>query len=481
MENTLKSLHYAVRFKTLAKYLGTLALMLATLACVPLLVSLWFGEYALSLRYLTVIIVLLIIGLPSLKLPHPDDVQFNESLTITALAFIIAPLIMTYPMMGAGLSFIDAWFEAVSAITTTGLSTIADLEQMPHTFLFARAWMQWYGGLGIVVVSVAILLNHPLALRRLVNPSGETMITTTRLYARRTLVVYSVITLAGLALLMLLLDDAFIALLLTLAAISTGGFAPINNSLGDLPWLTQVAVCALGLAGAIPFIFYYRVWRGSWREVWGDFEVRALLLIIAAVCLLLSLALNADLGWSEAWRHGVVLGLSAQTTTGFSSLNISELSALPLLVLIFAMLIGGSAGSTAGGIKVLRLLILIRLVQLIVRRSALPPHAVSEARLGGRALEGNEVERALVLILLFIAVIAASWLVFIGHGYAPLPALFEVTSAAGTVGLSSGITSAALEPLLKALLCLNMLLGRVEIIALLVVLYPRTWIGKRTE
>lgn len=481
MKNALTSLYYSVRFKTLAKYLGTLALMLAALACVPLLVSLWFGEHALSGRYLAVISVLLIAGLPSLRLPHPNDVQFNESLTITALAFVIAPLIMTYPMMGAGLSFIDAWFEAVSAITTTGLSTTADLQQMPHTFLFARAWMQWYGGLGIVVVSVAILLKHPTALRRLINPSGDTMITTTRLYARRTLLVYSVLTLAGLALLMLLLDDAFIALLLTLAAISTGGFAPLNNSLADLPWLTQLAVCTLGLAGAIPFIFYYRVWRGSWRAVWGDFEVRALLGVTAAICLLLILALQADLGWSNAWRHGVVLGLSAQTTTGFTSLDIAQLSPLPLTLLIFAMLIGGGAGSTAGGIKILRLLILVRLIQLIIRRSALPPHAVSDARLGGRALEGHEIERALVLILLFIGVIATSWLIFIAHGYAPLPALFEVTSAAGTVGLSSGITSQALEPLLKVLLCLNMLLGRVEIIALLVVLYPRTWIGKRME
>jgi len=244
LQDTLKSLRYAVRLKTLTKYLGLLALMLASLALVPLLVSFWFGDY--------------------------------ESLSITALAFIIAPLIMSYPMMGSGLSFIDAWFEAVSAVTTTGLSTVADLEQMPHTFLFARAWMQWYGGLGIVVLSVTILMNHHIALRRLINPAGENMVTTTRVYARRVLAVYGVLTLAGLGVLMLLLDDAFLALTHTLAAVSTGGFSPLNTSLAELPWQAQFGVTLLGLCGAIPFILYYWLSRGGWREVWKDIEVRAL-------------------------------------------------------------------------------------------------------------------------------------------------------------------------------------------------------------
>ena len=483
MQDSLKSLRYAVHFKTLAKYLGMLALMLACLACVPFFVSLWFAEYELSKRYLIIISALIIVGLPSLRLQHPSDVQQNESLVITALAFIITPLIMAYPMMSSGLSFIDAWFEAVSAVTTTGLSTIADLESMPATFLFARAWMQWYGGLGIIVLSVAILMNHHIALRRLINPAGKSMITTTRIYARRTLLVYVLLTLAGLGILMLLLDDAFIALTHTLAAISTGGFSPLNSSIGVLPWQAQFGVTLLGLCGAIPFILYYRLSRGSWREVVSDIEVRALLGITLLLSLLLALSLASlsGLSWQEAARHGALLGISAQSTTGFTSLDLNQLNSLSLGLLIVAMIIGGGVGSTAGGFKILRLLILLQLIKLLIRRTALPAHAVNEPKLGDKILESDEIERALLLILLFIIVICLSWLIFLAYGYEPLHALFEVTSAAGTVGLSSGLTSQTLEPFLKVVLCINMLLGRLEIIALLVVLYPGTWLGKRTE
>ena len=145
------------------------------------------------------------------------------------------------------------------------------------------------------------------------------------------------------------------------------------------------------------------------------------------------------------------------------------------------MAIGGSVGSTAGGIKILRLLILLRLFQLTVRRIAVPSHAVVEAKLGGRRLEDDDLLRALVLTALFIAVILLSWLPFVAAGYDPLNALFEVVSATATVGLSTGITATDLPTYLKAVLCADMLAGRLEIVALLIVLYPGSWFGKRTE
>lgn len=477
------SLHYAVRIRALAKYLGLIALMLATLTLLPLLISLLFADYTISSRYVLVIALLLALGLPSLRLQHPADLQVNEALTITALAFILAPLVMSYPMMAGGLSFMDAWFEAVSAVTTTGLSTVADIESMPRSFVFARAWMQWYGGLGIVVFSVAILLNHSIALRRLVSPTGESMLTTTRIYARRTLAVYTVLTLMGVILLAWLMEDAFMAMVHTLSALSTGGFSPYQGSLTGLSVPVQFAVVSLGMMGAIPFILYYRLVRGGWREMWGDVELRALLLVTLLVSVLLSLSMSLldGMDGAGALLHGALQGISAQTTTGFSSLDIGQLSNASLGLMVVAMLIGGGVGSTAGGFKVLRLLIFLRLVQLLIQRTAMPPHAVNEPRLGGRALEGEEIERALVLILIFIGVVIVSWLVFLFYGYEPLPALFEVVSATATVGLSVGITDTDLKPLLKGLLALNMLLGRLEMMALLIVLYPGTWLGKRTE
>ena len=147
--------------------------------------------------------------------------------------------------------------------------------------------------------------------------------------------------------------------------------------------------------------------------------------------------------------------------------------------MIVAMLVGGSVGSSAGGFKLLRLLILLRMLQLMIRRAAMPSHAVAEPYLAGHKLETDDMLRAMQLILLFIGIMVLSWLPFVIMGYDPLDALFEVVSACGTVGLSSGIARPELEPFLKGVLCFDMIAGRVEIIALLIVLYPRNWIGRR--
>jgi trk system potassium uptake protein TrkH len=149
------------------------------------------------------------------------------------------------------------------------------------------------------------------------------------------------------------------------------------------------------------------------------------------------------------------------------------------LLLMGAMVIGGGVGSTAGGFKVLRLLIVLRFIQVMVARTSLARHAFMEPRLAGQRLRSGEVQEALAIILLFMAVIAISWIFFVAEGLNPLDSLFEVISATGTVGLSAGITGPDLPGLLKLVLCMDMLLGRVEILSWFVVLNPHTWAGRR--
>ena len=147
----LKVLSYAVRPPVLAKYLGQLAVAMSVLVAVPLLVSVYFAEYFLTVRYAVLAVGLMAVGLPLSRLRVPAVIQGNEALVITGLAFVLSPLLMAYPFTAFGMSYVDAYFEAVSGVTTTGLSTLAAMQDTPHTFLFSRAWMQWYGGLGIVV------------------------------------------------------------------------------------------------------------------------------------------------------------------------------------------------------------------------------------------------------------------------------------------------------------------------------------------
>jgi trk system potassium uptake protein TrkH len=484
MSEGSQTLRHAVRPAALVKYLGQLSLVVALLSLFPLAVSLYFSEYEFSLRYLTVIPLLLLLFYLSNRLPTPSQLQQNEALVIVALAFLLSPVISSYVMTVSGLSWGIALFESVSGITTTGLSMLEQPQQQPHTLLFIRAWLQWYGGLGIVVLSIALHTGHQAASRRLAEPpTGEGVASTTRSYARRILGVYLLLTILAIILLLSSGISGFSALTHALSAVSTGGFSIYDNSLAHFSRPSQaLLVMLVGLSGAVPLHIYYRFRQRGLATTVIDPEIRALLLLALLASAGLTLSLHQHgMHWEDALFHGLVQGISAQSTSGFSSLSIASLDNGSKLTLIISMLIGGGVGSTAGGIKLLRLLIFIRLAQLLLQRTALPHHAVTQPRLAGRALEESDIQSALLLILLFLLAVICSWMVFIAYGYAPLDALFEVVSATATVGLSTGITRPELEPVLRALLCFDMLLGRLEIIALLVVLYPPTWLAKRTD
>ncbi|MCF6147542.1 MAG: TrkH family potassium uptake protein [Candidatus Kuenenia sp.] len=460
--------------------------MLALLTLAPIGVSLVFAEYPLTLRYVLIELFLLSYGLTLLRLPAPTHIQANETFAIIGLTFIFFPFLMSFPMMRDGLSFLDALFEAISGITTTGLSTLTCLEDKTRTFLFTRAWMQWYGGLGFVILSVALLMRHNIAAKRLIEPepTTENLVVTTQTYAHRILCVYLLLTLIGIFCVWLLIGDCFAAITHILSAVSTGGFSMYNNNVSHIASpIGQYGIMFFCLLGAISLPLYYRIFHNSWKKTIFDIELRTLLVSGFAVSgILIFFAVNSGtMPWKEALIYLPFLGFSAQTTTGFSNLELFSVDPASKLILIISMISGGSIGSTAGGIKILRLLILFRIIQFAIKRTAVPHHAVIFPSLTGKRLESEDIIRTLLVIMLFIILILASWLPFILYGYSPLDALFEVVSATGTVGLSTGITRNDLEPVLKGILCFDMLAGRLEILALLVVLYPGTWFGKRGE
>lgn len=480
-----RELRYAVRFRVIFKYFGQLCLVLAALSLVPFVMSLIFGDTRISLRYGIVIGGIAAFGAGLARLRAPARVQANEGMVLVALMFLFTPLVMSYPMMGSGLGFPDAFFEAVSGVTTTGLSTKATLVGAPPTFLFARAWMQWYGGLGIVVLSLALVMQPGLVAKGLAvtENDADDLVGGTRAHAQRVLKVYGVLTALGIIGCLLAGVGFFDAVLYAFAAVSTGGFAPNDSSLAMFGWPAQVWITLLCLAGAVPLAFYHRMLKEKRRVAVDFLQIRAVVVASLVVSLAVGavMRLSAGMAWPQVLHHAPLLAFSAQTTAGFSSMPCAQLDAGSKLVLIFSMLVGGGAGSTAGGFKLLRLLIAVSVFRLILLRTCLPKHAVIEPRLAGRRLQDEEIRAALMLIVLFVAVVALSWLPFVAMGYSPLDALFEVVSATGTVGLSVGLTSATLPALLKGILCVDMLMGRLEIVAWLVMLYPGTWFGRKME
>jgi trk system potassium uptake protein TrkH len=471
-----------VRPAVLALYLGQVALVLGLLSAVPLGVSLVLGEWPFAFRYLVVMAVLMVAGAGAVRIDPPERIQTNEAMVVVVLAFLIAPLIMTYPLAASGLPLVDVFFEAMSAVTTTGLSTSGPAGEHSPAFLFGRAWMQWYGGLGMAVLSVALLMGPHAAARRLMEPlESENLATTARRQARHVLLAYAGLTLAGVLCYWLATGRGFEGLLVILASVSTGGFAPTTAGLAEVPGYGASVAMVFSLFGALPLVLWYLALRGRPMELLRDGEARVLaaLVLLATIALVLTFSYAERMPWPDALWHGAVLAVSAQSTTGFSTVAVGSLSALPMLVLCLAMVTGGCSGSTAGGVKVLRLLVIVRMLQYFVRRTAMPPHAAFVPRLAGRPLEMPDIERATLVVTLYAAVTALSWLAFLVYGYDPLPALVEVVSALSTVGLSTGIARPDLEAPLKLVLCADMLLGRLELLAVLVLLYPRTWGGKR--
>ncbi len=249
---------------------------------------------------------------------------------------------------------------------------------------------------------------------------------------------------------------------------------------GPIAWLLTILIC---LAGAVPLVLYEMAFRGNWRDVVKSPQLRAVLAfgMGATLAVLLCLWGLQEMPVWTAVQQAPLLGISAQSTAGFSTLDVQGLHNATKLVLMLAMFIGGGLGSSAGGIKVWRVLVVWQLLRLLIVRTGSPPHAVLEPRLGGHRLESTEIAEASLMVSLFLAVIFLSWIPFVAAGYDSLDALFEVVSATGTVGLSTGITSVELPALLKFVLCCDMLLGRVEIFAFLVAFYPQSWFGNRSE
>lgn len=484
MSRQANALMHAVRPVVLLGTLGRLLLMLSALSVIPALAALGLDDRALAVRSAVTAALLLISGGLLARMPRSRDIQWNEALSVAALAFLLAALVLVWPLLTADIALVDAWFEAVSAVTTTGLTTVAGMQEQSQGFLFARAWAQWYGGLGIGVLTVALIMRHHASSRRLLQTTGESLTDAgAHAHAKRVFSVYAVLTVIGIGAAWASGLPFFSAVVHALAAVATGGFAAADDNLAGLPGASVAALSLVCVAAAVSLPLYARVPRHGPRALLADPEVPAFfaaLLITAALLTVIS-ATRDTMGWQQALAQGLVLGVSAQTDTGFSTTSVAVLPPASQVVLMVSMTIGGCTGSTAGGVKVIRLLLLIRLIQLTLQRTATAERAVLDTRIGDTRVQPPMLTAALQLLTLWALVLLFSWLVFLLYGQPPLASLFEVVSATANAGLSAGLTGPDLPAALKLVLTADMLFGRVEIIAMLVLLYPPTWLGRRRK
>ncbi|HJL18533.1 MAG TPA: potassium transporter TrkG [Sandaracinaceae bacterium LLY-WYZ-13_1] len=468
-----------LRARVLARYLGQLALVVAGLTCVPAAVAWRLGSPEATGRYAVVIGGLAALGVLGSRVAAPTRVRRHEAMALVALSFLLTPLVLSFPLMSAGLTFEDALFEAVSGITTTGLSTVSDLSGRPAGFLFARAWMQWVGGLGVVVLSIALVVRSSVLASRLGAAENveDDLVGGMRAHARRVLATYVLLTAACAVALWLAGEAPFTAVASALAAVSTGGFAVHDASLAGLNgWPARVVVIVFCLAGSMSMVWYRRLLRDGPREALRDPQARALAGAVLLTAVAVSLASVPALGWGDGFAHGSLTAASAQSTAGFASVPPATLPAAARVIALVAMFVGGGVGSTAGGVKLMRVLVLIQMLRATLVRASISEHQVYEPRLAGRRIQPEDVRDATTVVGLFALVVVLSWLAFVVAGVDAWPAAFEVVSATATVGLSAGVTSPELPTALKLVLCADMWLGRLEVLPLLLLLYPRAWI-----
>jgi trk/ktr system potassium uptake protein len=214
------------------------------------------------------------------------------------------------------------------------------------------------------------------------------------------------------------------------------------------------------------------------KPFFSDIQFRYFLVFATIGILLLFFTLAGTMNPAEGLFVSVFQAFSALSTAGFSTVDINTLPDGSKAVLTALMWVGGSVGSTAGGIKILRLIILLKVVHLVFIRYFLPREALTPLKLGEEVIETEMVYNILTFVFLYSMVLVASSFLFMLYGFGLDNALFEVSSALGTVGLSCGITSAAMPDLLKGVLIIDMLLGRIEIVPLFILAFPRTWVKR---
>jgi len=312
--------------------------------------------------------------------------------------------------------------------------------------------------------------------------TGEHFLTAAHVHARRSVVVYSALTVAGIAALALFGGVTFDGVVHVFSAVSTGGFSSLDGGVAALqPSGLVLWLAVLAFFGAVSLSLLWRVFHPGFRGGLADLELRLFVVLTVGVSVSLAVLLAVENGcsWPQAFRQGFILGVFAQTTTGFTPVDISRLSATAQGVLMMAMFIGGGVGSTAGGVKVMRVLLVYAALRAWRERAEAPAHAVVRPRLAGHVLDSEQLVRAMLVILVFVLTVVMSWLPFLHAGIEPLAGLFEVVSAVCTAGLSAGVTQPSLPDTLKIVLCIDMWLGRVEILAMVLLLLPRTWFGSR--
>lgn len=469
--------------------LGRILLVAAALLSLPLLTALFYGEPAkpFLIPMLALILCGFLLGHVS---PRTQALYARDGLAIVALAWMMMSFFGALPFYFSHSmpSFIDCFFETVSGFTTTGASILTEVEHLSRGILFWRSFTHWIGGMGVLVFVMAILPTtdgHEMHLLRAEVPGPVVGKLVSRLgdTAKILYGIYLLMTVVEIILLLLGGMPAFDACLNTFGTAGTGGFGIRNLSIGayDNAYFDIVIGIFMLLFG-VNFNLYYFIIMGKAREALRSEELRTYLIIVAAASL--TIAWNISHLFSSfpsALRHAFFQVSSVITTTGYSTADFNLWPTYSKVVLVLLMFAGACAGSTGGGIKIARLVLLTKTVFSDMRQM-LHPSAVATVRMEGRPVSGKVLRGTHVFLAAYLLVMGASTLLISLDGFDLVTTFTAVVSCVNNIGPGLGDVGpmgnfSEFSPAAKLLLSFDMLAGRLELFPMLL-LVPSLWRGR---
>jgi len=470
-------------FSIIAPDIGQIFRFMAVVTSLPLAVTVIYGEWEMFVPMALVPLIFLLVGSLLVRVPHPArEARLSIALTAVALIWFSSALIGSVPfIVGLQMPVTDAIFEAMSGWTDTGLTLLTDVEHTPKTLLFWRSFMQWLGGIGIVAFTVALASRSGLIQRGLYRSEGRSeafmpSVVGTGMAMWR---IYIIITLASIGLVLLSGVPLWDAVNLALTAIATGGFSV--HSAG-IPYyqnhLLELLLVPVMLAGAMPFKLYYLMYSHRKVSFFGDRQAVALL----ALTLIGFLVLTADFVFLmgrdlfTALREGIFMATAGITSTGFQNTSLHVWPAVTTLFLVMFMFIGGSSGSTAGGLKISKVILGLEGLAWWFRRIFVSGKAIVPFRHEGRTGQKNiaEIEvskNMLVIILYFVSVFFCTIAILHFEAQTTVDSskvIFEVVSAFCNNGISTGFVNPDMSFGSKWAFIFLMWFGRLEIVPVLV-------------
>ncbi|MDM8520649.1 TrkH family potassium uptake protein [Anaerolineales bacterium HSG6] len=464
-------------------------MFLAGAMLLPIPFSLYYGDSD-SLALFAGAFITFVCGLVTYHTTSFDnDLRAKEGFTAVTLGWIVFSAFGCLPFIlsGAIPSFTDAFFETMSGFTTTGATILTEIEALPHGLLFWRSLTHWIGGMGIIVLSLAILPflgvgGMQLFKAEVPGPVADRLAPRVTETAKILWGVYVAITLLETALLMFGGMSLFDALCHAFGTMATGGYSTRNTSVAAYQsvYIDYIITFFMFLAG-VNFSLHYRFIKGDWKAYWKNKEFRYYLLIIFLAILLIGIDtfVHQYDTISEAFRYTSFQVLAIVTTTGFGTADYEQWSASSQFVIFILMFIGGSAGSTSGGIKVMRVYLLFKFVLSEITR-LIHPHAVVPVRLNNTTVPRDVVFNVLSFFVLFISIYVLGVFFMTLLGLDLITSFGAVVACLGNIGpglnqVGPTDNYAHIPDMGKWILSFLMLVGRLEIFTVMVLFSPSYW------